>query len=330
MTKITETKQKDRVRMEIEDGVLELTERKDSEQMSVEEIAFFEMENEKWILELEERQRLAENAERTRKLEEESQDILEEGLQKVSEILEKSKGELVGAVRKSRFYSFYKNDLFLIGDRSGIKTSRDDVLLMIALNGSDTLPHFDNCLVSIGRDSGDANRWAEFLGESEICSFYVSRNTGSAPEYSIFGKRVNFQTYNVFKQTVSTLLATKAASLSEEDLKRADLLEKQFEIDVCLKMGKKVSAGLIGLNNLYGGQSFGSGGAYGSVKAYDLEALRRGEKVEKKISRKSYADDGFCSGVSSVYIEPNTIIVAKGGDCIGEGREWMEVYYCEE
>ncbi len=329
MTKITETKQKDRVRMEIEDGVLELTERKASEQMSEEELAFFETENQKWLLELEERERLAEKAERTRKLEEESPIILEEGLKKVSEILEKSKGELVGAVRKSRFYDFYTNDLYLVGNKCGIKTTRDDVLLMIALHGADTVPHFDNKIVSVGRDSGDSSRWTEFLGDMEICSYYVSRNTGSAPEYSIFGKAVNVQTYNVFKQTVSTLLATKVASLSEDDLNRASQIKKQFDIEFYLKLGKEVSAGLIGFKHIYGGQSFGSGGAFGSVKAYDLEAFRRGEMINKEIETKE-GNNQFIAGVYAVIIEPNTIIVAKGGDCIGEGREWMEVYYCEE
>ncbi len=70
------------------------------------------------------------------------------------------------------------------------------------------------------------------------------------------------------------------------------------------------------LRKMYGSSYFGSGGAYGKVVL-----------VNAKVT--SQKDNGFIRGPDEIEVvdpELPASVVAKGGDCIGEGRTWGETY----
>ena len=71
---------------------------------------------------------------------------------------------------------------------------------------------------------------------------------------------------------------------------------------------------IIKLTRNYGASYFGSGGGYGSVC---LSNCRTTGKM----------DNGFCCGPAAVeVINPDlpARFYARGGDCIGDGRDWAE------
>lgn len=70
------------------------------------------------------------------------------------------------------------------------------------------------------------------------------------------------------------------------------------------------------LKRIYGNSHFGSGGAYGSVKCENCEEY-------------GCKDNGFVCGPEGVRVidaNKSAYVSAKGGDMIGDGREWKEKY----
>jgi len=92
--------------------------------------------------------------------------------------------------------------------------------------------------------------------------------------------------------------------------------------------GEEVKAGPVEFQHLYGHSYFGSGGASGSVRAYVLADWREGVRTPKALTS-THDDNGFVAGPKACTIEPDTIVVCNGGDCIGNGRTWQEVFLCE-
>lgn len=316
----TAKKQKDSKRRDIEQGLME-SQPMPVDQMTDEELDLWHWKSEYFRFQLDE-------AEYLRKIEEESPLVLEEGLKKVDEILALAKGELVGAVNKRRFYDYHTTELFLSENMFGRTIEKNDILNMLAQKKPQFSPHFDTSLVWAGRNSGDGSRWNLFLGKEFIATKIDSRHGGADLTYYIFDKPVSREVLEIFEQEVELKVRLFEASLTSEEVELISKKKLDFEIDLAFSRAKSVRPGICGFNHLYGGQSFGSGGAHGRVKAYDLEAFGKGEKIEKEITMLR-GENQFVSGVYAVEIEENTIVIAEGGDSIGDGREWTEVFVCE-
>ena len=110
-------------------------------------------------------------------------------------------------------------------------------------------------------------------------------------------------------------------TLEDKDLKRKLDIESYMNVRI-------MSPGSVTLDHTYGSSYFGSGGAYGNVKAYDLKDYVNGSAIKKEIKTKDWKD-GFVEGVKWVEVEPNTIVICECGDSINGGRKWGEVYICE-
>jgi hypothetical protein len=106
-------------------------------------------------------------------------------------------------------------------------------------------------------------------------------------------------------------------------------VEKMRRTEQVLRDARVVAAGTLKLKDIYGSSYFGSGGGYGRVDAYDLAGWRAGKRIKKSIATED-RDNGFVSGPAFATIEPNTVLICKGGDNIGdEGRYQEEIYICE-
>ncbi len=80
---------------------------------------------------------------------------------------------------------------------------------------------------------------------------------------------------------------------------------------------KKKAQRKIKFNNIYGGSYFGSGGGYGGI-----QNIKNAEVFGVK-------DNGFMSGPAGARVlDPSkpAKVVARGGDCINDGRTWTETY----
>jgi hypothetical protein len=263
----------------------------------------------------------------------ESRINLEAGIEAAKEIIEGVKGDFVGARFSDDFYG-YSSGSIMTTEEAGI----DQILEKLA-HGRDWSPLYDDTLAFSGRSSGDGSHFRNFIGGKEIDSSDYSRNTDAETFYYVGGKPVTAEDYQTFRDEVRKMLAENYKNRGAEETWKRQLPEdikeqvKKMRFDrrteQVLEQGKVVPAGKIQFRHIYGSSHFGSGGGYGSVNAFELSAWKKGERVKKEVSTED-GDNGFMSGPVAASIEPDTIIIAKGGDCIGrEGRSWEEIYICE-
>lgn len=177
-----------------------------------------------------------------------------------------------------------------------------------------------------GRSHGSGASWAYYIGQIEICSRREIAEYGQEAEnfYYTPSGRITKECYDELVAKIKVLFPKR-----KEDSVSAEVqeLKRQGRIAQILRRMKTVESEEIGLGHIYGASYFGSGGAWGSVHSYDLAALHEGRFVEVPTVVISSGDNGFVSGISAVKIAPGTVVIAKGGDCVGyEGRSWEEIY----
>ncbi len=85
---------------------------------------------------------------------------------------------------------------------------------------------------------------------------------------------------------------------------------------------KLVEPGEVPLKHIYGRSYFGSGGASGSVRCYGFDGS------EAPLDVAATGDNGFIRGPAAVRVKHGQVVIARGSDCIGDGRSWGEVYVC--
>lgn len=267
----------------------------------------------------------------------ESESILNfnEGIETAKEVMEKLKGEFIGAKYRDTYRGSYENGRIALLEKVG----EEEILKKLAYE-RDWSPLYDDTLAFSGSEHGNGHNMTYFLGGKELHSSNFSDNTDAETFYYVAGKPVRSQEYEAFKKEIRKMLyenykergaeETYARKLPSELKEKVEKMRFDHRTEQVLEKGKIVQAGTIHLKHgPYGASYFGSGGGYGSVNAYDLAAWREGKRVKKEVATKD-SDDGFTSGPNEVTIESGTVLICKGGDAIGDtGRSWEEIYICE-
>ncbi len=256
------------------------------------------------------------------------------GIEAAKEMMEKMKGEFIGAQYRYTYQGGYDDGRIALLAEAG----EDEILKKLAYERNWS-PLYDDSLAFSGSEHGNGHNMTHLLGGKEIYSSNFSRNTDAENFYSVAGKRVTGNDYQAFMNEVRTMLYANYKERGAEETYRRELppevkakVEKvrfDHRTEQVLRDGKVVPAGVIHLKHIYGSSYFGSGGGYGSVNAFDLAEWKNGKRVKKELSTQD-GDNGFMSGPNEIMIEPNTVVICKGGDAIGrEGRSWEETYICE-
>lgn len=263
---------------------------------------------------------------------EESRKHVEVGIEQVKELLELMTGRMIGAQYATYFYNTSSHE-FLIAEDDG----KDIVLDCMAYQGWTAL--FDDQFAMRGRSSRESISITYHIGQHEVGRVSYSSHIDAEAFHYVFDKPVASEDFGMFLSVVNGMLDKNCEEKHIDQPSKRQLpadvqetiTEMRFDrrIAEVLKEGTIVPAGKVNFRHgPYGPSYFGSGGGYGSVKAYELSSWRNSVVKKKNISTES-GDNGFMAGPVAAYIEPNTIIIAKGGDSIGDGRSWEEIYICE-
>lgn len=263
-----------------------------------------------------------------------SRENLEKGIEKVREILPTLSQEVIGVRYSVDYYGYGRSKIETVSE-----SSQDEIIRKLAVE-RDWEPLYDDQLNGYGRSSGDGSYYTTCIGNRPIASYEYSRNFHAETCYYVDGNPVNAEDYKTFIEAVREMmqknyqergvLSRGDRELPPEMMERVKKMRFDHRTEQVLATGIVVDAGQIKFKHgPYGSSYFGSGGGYGTVVAFDLAAWRKGERVKKELSTEE-GDNGFVSGPKGAEIEPNTIIICKGGDAIGdEGRSWEEIYICE-
>ncbi len=257
--------------------------------------------------------------------------ILMRGLEKLRVMLDDrpQKGEFLGTWDVADFHGYRSWNLTKINPDE--PESKAKALERLAF-GRDSQAVFDNQVLVDANDSGDGSRETFYLGNVELCDNRISTNNhlySNSAHYSIFGEAVTREAYQALRAQLDGLKGRDPHiqnELSEADSESIKVMRMSKVLDDATKIGQP---GKIKLGRIYGGSYFGSGGGYGSVRAYQLSDWKKGVKTKLILKTEGTMDNGFGSGPKTVLIEPDMLVIALGGDSIGQGREWSEMYYCE-
>lgn len=189
-------------------------------------------------------------------------------------------------------------------------------------------PVFSDQVVTEGRNHGSGSTVSYYVGATEICSRRGEWEWNTAAEYfhSSPGGRLCESDFDALVTLLKEEFPEKETSEGEKA--EVKTLRRQGRIAEILHKMEEVTSDTVGLGHIYGGSYFGSGGAWGGVRTYDLAALREGQFVEVETLPVEHGDNGFVSGVTAVKIKPGTVVVARGGDNVGyEGRKWESISF---
>ncbi len=252
------------------------------------------------------------------------QEILEGSLAACSSMLDQATGKLIGTERYTRFQGgYHSTSLHFTENIHG--TGQKDKIFENVTRGA--TPIFDTSLTHSLNSSGVGYHEGYYLGGKEIANHNHNYERGGH-SYQIMGHSVTEAGYKQFVDQVKALLEQRGIDQKSELPAELKTELSRFQMNRTLSNATAVQEGWIQLRDIYGGSYFGSGGGYGSVRAYDLDDWRKGIRTELPLETKA-GDNGFVSGPNAVDIKPGMIVIARGGDSIGEGRSWTETYRCE-
>lgn len=264
----------------------------------------------------------------------ESRANLEAGIEAAREIIEGVKGDFIGASLDVEYSNTYGRGEILTVEEVGVNA----ILEKLAYT-KDWSPLYDDQIAYSGRCTGDGTDLVYYIGDKPTHSAKYFKLTDAETFYFVGDKPVNQKDYKTFREEIRKMLAENYRQRGGTEIWKRQLPKdiaepvKQMKFDrrteQVLEEGTPVSAGKINFKQgPYGDSYFGSGGGYGSVKAFVLSEWKNGKRVERNVTTEK-GDDGFTTGAIAASIESDTIIIATGGDSVGEGRSWEEIYVCE-
>ena len=251
-----------------------------------------------------------------------SEKILASSVSECTQRLDRATGELVGTVKFTYIQGGYSStSVCFIGDMT--EKSKEAIFGTLTRGAE---PVFDSSLTRYSESNGSSRYEAYYLGAQEIASNLHNHNSGQT-SCNICGHQVTKAEYKEFVEQVKALLERKGVEQKSE-LPTGMLDEfSRWKMNLAVSEAQVVPAGWRQLKGIYGASHFGSGGGYGSVEAYVLKDWLKGVKTPARLEANS-ANDGFTSGPNAVNIQEGTIVLARGGDGIGQGRSWHEIYVC--
>lgn len=264
---------------------------------------------------------------------EDSLENLKAGIEHVKQIIEGTTGKFIGAQLRQVYPGTSRYEIVTIAE-----SSHDNVLGRIA-SGKDWSPLYDDSLAISGYGSRSVDRFTYHIGSKEVYSVDYMGGIDAEPTYRIAGKPVTSDDLTEFTRTVKELLKLKYVergdaqpedrTLPEDERRRVEQIRFDRRTREVLQKGERVEPGNIKfVHGPYGSSHFGSGGGWGHVHAYELSAWEQGQRVEKAVELR-FDDDGFTRGPVGATIPRDTIIIARGGDMIGDhGRFFEEIFIC--
>jgi len=255
------------------------------------------------------------------------------GLNKVKVLIAGLTGDFIGA--------FYNNEFLGHGAIRTLASDGEMPILELALEKNKWAALYDDDMVFSGDRNNVKTDIKNHIGDKEISSMQFSPKSDTEPFYYIVGLPVTKKDYESFNAKVKKLLAQNyqkrivqepyTRELPSEIEKKVEDFQLDFETKYILQNGQIVQSGKVNLQRIYCGSWEGSKGpsTYGFVNAYDLAEWRKGNRVEKRID-KEIGYQGSLFGINKITIEPNTVVLCTGGECIDiDGKKWKEIYICE-
>lgn len=268
----------------------------------------------------------------------------ENGLNKAREILNESKGEFIGARFEAWNSGWPHSSLTLIVDDFK-EESEDAVVKAMARGYKRSTAFFDDGLASVGASSGDGKHFDYYIGSKKLYSYSFNSERNVSPYYFIDNQPVTGEDYELFEKEVKKIIQEHHASKGYDhavpqeiaDKVQKEILKEEagqvlYEI---MKDGVSVSPGEVTLKKTYyildGDIAYGKETAYGKYEAFDLNALRSGEKIKKDVKFTSEVSSND-KGCNKILMEQNTAIVITSYKDRGNHLrpfESREVYICE-
>jgi hypothetical protein len=254
--------------------------------------------------------------EEQRRVEAESPENLKKALEKAKELIAGLKGEFIGV----DYGETHGNPYFQGGKVLAAKNGEEEILKRLA---------FDSC-EALYDDSVSHNGYNTCIGDKEIYRQEYRERYKPRDFYSVAGERVTGDDYETFREEVKKMInesyqQRNVEKPSDRKLNPDDLDKiKMYVINNQIKNGKTISAGTFQPESVYGKK-----GQFSHVFAYDFEAYRKGELVEKKVVTEKISN-GFMMLIDKVTVEPNTILLFSGPVSYGRNPSRSEIaYICE-
>ncbi len=271
---------------------------------------------------------------------------LEAGLGRAREIIKGLQGKFIGA----RYHFNYGGGSG--AGRAEIATlssvGEEAVIKKLAIEQG-WRPFYDDSLMEVGRFIPGNYQGTDLIGDQEISSSSFSRDSDKEPFHYIAGQLVTKDDYEYFKEEVRKMLYEShqqrgAQNIYERKLPpemeaKVNQVRFNHRTQYVLEHRNKVGAGEIELREGDHGDAdtYFRGGSFYKLHAYDLNKWRSGQRVEKAITigKVQETPENIRTGYTHVgpvkaTIEPNTVLIGRGGSFVGDrATRWEDIYICE-
>lgn len=230
-----------------------------------------------------------------------------------------------GTIVGNYFYG-YQHDRFVTG--------QDAIAALARRGGAHGLSESDSVravsdrqLVRTVYSHGSAYTATWLLDGRAVARYEHRHADGGRPEtwyYDVAGIEATKEEWDSFEAAAAAMVPQPF----DADAAVAALVERaQCEADLASAFEAEAGA-QIGFGQICGSSYFGSGGGYGSVRCYDLDAMRQGRYIKVDVELQTLdKDNGFVRGpIAATTPVGRVVVVASGGDCIGEGRYHRSVF----